>query len=242
MSNLLDLVVNNPLLLAEAALNGLLLGGVYAIMAYGLGLIYGVMRTADAVTPMPGLVYPFLGFTILYCFLGVIVGWLLGFSFFSITGAYFGLDAEGVRSFLGGFQNIHDTTTHGGWVGFLFYGITLALIVWVLSRGISGGIEKLALFGMPILFIFAVLLMEELLEVSENLRQVRLQSFAPVANRRIGSGEQSHEDVWTANAVPARLAGQPDGFLQCPACGAIEKLQANPSARLKNVFAIRSRH
>ncbi len=40
-------------------------------------VIYGVLRTADAVTPMPGLIYPFLGFTLLYCFLGTIVGWLL---------------------------------------------------------------------------------------------------------------------------------------------------------------------
>jgi cytochrome bd-type quinol oxidase subunit 1 len=29
------------------------------------------------VTPMPGLVVPFLIFTLLYCFLGVIVVWLL---------------------------------------------------------------------------------------------------------------------------------------------------------------------
>jgi cytochrome d ubiquinol oxidase subunit I len=35
------------------------------------------MRTADAVTPMPGLVIPFTIFTVLYCFLGVIVAWLL---------------------------------------------------------------------------------------------------------------------------------------------------------------------
>ncbi len=40
-------------------------------------IIQGVLRTADAVTPMPGLVVPFLLFTILYCFLGVIVVWLL---------------------------------------------------------------------------------------------------------------------------------------------------------------------
>ncbi|MBA3344586.1 MAG: cytochrome ubiquinol oxidase subunit I, partial [Gemmatimonadales bacterium] len=39
--------------------------------------IYGILRTADAVTPMPGLIYPFLGFTLLYCLLGVIVAWLL---------------------------------------------------------------------------------------------------------------------------------------------------------------------
>jgi cytochrome d ubiquinol oxidase subunit I len=40
-------------------------------------IIHGVLRTADAVTPMPGLIVPFLLFTLLYCFLGVIVVWLL---------------------------------------------------------------------------------------------------------------------------------------------------------------------
>jgi cytochrome d ubiquinol oxidase subunit I len=40
-------------------------------------VIQGVLRTADAVTPMPGLVIPFLTFTVLYCFLGAIVAWLL---------------------------------------------------------------------------------------------------------------------------------------------------------------------
>ena len=40
-------------------------------------VIYGVMRTKDAVTPMPGLVVPLVVFTLLYCFLGAIVAWLL---------------------------------------------------------------------------------------------------------------------------------------------------------------------
>ena len=40
-------------------------------------VIHGVLRTADAVTPMPGLVVPFTVFTLLYCFLGIIVVWLL---------------------------------------------------------------------------------------------------------------------------------------------------------------------
>jgi cytochrome d ubiquinol oxidase subunit I len=39
--------------------------------------IYGVLKTADAVTSMPGLMVPFFTFTLLYCFLGVIVAWLL---------------------------------------------------------------------------------------------------------------------------------------------------------------------
>jgi cytochrome d ubiquinol oxidase subunit I len=40
-------------------------------------IIHGIMRTAEAVTPMPGLVVPFLVFTVLYAGLGVVVAWLL---------------------------------------------------------------------------------------------------------------------------------------------------------------------
>jgi cytochrome d ubiquinol oxidase subunit I len=40
-------------------------------------VIYGVMRTADAVTPMPGLLVPFTLFTLLYLLLGSVVAWLL---------------------------------------------------------------------------------------------------------------------------------------------------------------------
>ena len=40
-------------------------------------IVYRVMKTADAVTPMPGLIVPFLVFTALYCALGVVVAWLL---------------------------------------------------------------------------------------------------------------------------------------------------------------------
>lgn len=36
-------------------------------------VIVGYMKTADAVTPMPQLVVPFVGFTLLYLFLGVVV-------------------------------------------------------------------------------------------------------------------------------------------------------------------------
>jgi len=40
-------------------------------------IIYGVMRTSEAVTPMPGLVVPFVTFTIVYVFLSVILVYLL---------------------------------------------------------------------------------------------------------------------------------------------------------------------
>jgi cytochrome d ubiquinol oxidase subunit I len=40
-------------------------------------VIVGVLKTADAVTPMPGLIVPFTVFTLLYCALAAIVTWLL---------------------------------------------------------------------------------------------------------------------------------------------------------------------
>ena len=40
-------------------------------------VIQGVLRTADAVTPMPGLRFTLLGVTLLYLLLGIVVGWLL---------------------------------------------------------------------------------------------------------------------------------------------------------------------
>ncbi len=40
-------------------------------------VIYGLVRTADAVTPMPGLAVTFTTFTILYLFLAAVVAWLM---------------------------------------------------------------------------------------------------------------------------------------------------------------------
>jgi cytochrome d ubiquinol oxidase subunit I len=40
-------------------------------------IIQGVMRTAQAVTPMPGLKVPFITFTLIYIFLAAVVVWLL---------------------------------------------------------------------------------------------------------------------------------------------------------------------
>jgi cytochrome d ubiquinol oxidase subunit I len=54
-------------------------------------VIYGVMRTADAVTPMPGLVVPFTTFTLLYVFLAVMVTVLMG----RIAGSEDDTDVEG---------------------------------------------------------------------------------------------------------------------------------------------------
>jgi cytochrome d ubiquinol oxidase subunit I len=50
-------------------------------------IIYGVMRTKDAVTPMPGIAVPFAAFTVLYVFLAFIVFFLLRRQFLETAGA-----------------------------------------------------------------------------------------------------------------------------------------------------------
>ncbi len=77
-----DIGSNRPLLLALAGVApmGFLAveaGWVVTEVGRQPWIIQGVLRTRDAVTPMPGLVVTFTGFTLLYCFLGAVVAWLL---------------------------------------------------------------------------------------------------------------------------------------------------------------------
>lgn len=103
---------------------------------------------------------------IIFVYYTYIVGWMLGFSFLSLTGDYFGLTTfEEMGAYLRSFQDIYDASAHGGWAAVLFYLLTMALVIYVIRRGISGGIEKLALVGMPILFLFAFLLMLRVLSL-----------------------------------------------------------------------------
>jgi cytochrome d ubiquinol oxidase subunit I len=50
-------------------------------------IIYNVMRTEDAVTPMPGIAVPFAAFTVLYVFLAMVVFTLLRSLFREADGA-----------------------------------------------------------------------------------------------------------------------------------------------------------
>ena len=50
-------------------------------------IIYNVMRTEDAVTPMPGIAIPFFAFTLLYVFLALVVAGLLRRQFLEPAGA-----------------------------------------------------------------------------------------------------------------------------------------------------------
>jgi neurotransmitter:Na+ symporter, NSS family len=101
-----------------------------------------------------GLFMP-LVILIYYCY---IESWTLAWTFFSLTGATRGLDETAMRGFLGSYQDLGNGTVHGFWTPFLFFFVTLATNIWVVTRGLTAGIERLAKIGMPLLFIFASIL------------------------------------------------------------------------------------
>ena len=98
-----------------------------------------------------------IAFAIYYSY---IESWTLAYSFFSVTGKYFGiLTRDEMLNFLQGFQGIKINEHFAGFsIALIFFTITVFLNVWILSRGVSGGIERLAKIAMPTLFIFAIIL------------------------------------------------------------------------------------
>jgi SNF family Na+-dependent transporter len=87
-----------------------------------------------------------------------IESWTLAWTFFSLTGATRGLDQEAMRGFLASYQDLENGTVHGFWTPFLFFFATLGANIWVVTRGLTAGIERLAKIGMPLLFAFPAVL------------------------------------------------------------------------------------
>jgi SNF family Na+-dependent transporter len=108
-----------------------------------------------------GIVIPFL-IVIYYNF---IESWCLGFSWFSVTGKYFGhANREAMGKFLRGFQGLESNEFFSSLAPILiFWGITIALNFYFLYKGISKGIEVLAKYGMPLLFLFGIILVVRVL-------------------------------------------------------------------------------
>ncbi len=91
-----------------------------------------------------------------YCYLE---SWTLAYVWHSLIGSFEGKTAEEVSNF---FHHYVDTVD-GSFFNFphealFFFLVTLGLNVWILSRGLSKGIEIAAKIGMPLLILFAFFL------------------------------------------------------------------------------------
>ena len=88
-----------------------------------------------------------------------IESWTLGYVWHSISGTFSGMGMHQVSQYFDSYLG----TDKGTFINFSqqaiwFFVATLALNIWVLSRGLNKGIELAGKIGMPLLFIFAIFL------------------------------------------------------------------------------------
>jgi SNF family Na+-dependent transporter len=107
-----------------------------------------------------GAIGIFLPFGILIYY-NYIVSWTLAYSAFSLTGKYLSVaNHQAMVDFLMAYQGrISNEYFSGLGTAFIFLFITIAILTWVLSRGVVGGIEALAKWGVPVTFIIGFVLM-----------------------------------------------------------------------------------
>lgn len=149
----------------------LLLGIPLMWIEWGIGRYGGKFRHGSA----PGMfdvlwknrLAKYFGATGLFISLTIMIyytyieSWTLGYSIFSITKMYFveSPTFENMKGFLHSYQGISEGHKFDSlWTAYIIMLITFGINFFVLYKGISAGIEKLAKIAMPLLFIFAIIL------------------------------------------------------------------------------------
>ncbi len=90
-----------------------------------------------------------------YCYLE---SWTLSYMLHSVVGTFKGLDQEGVAAFFNSYISIGKSTLGIPLEPVVFYIFCLLLNTYILSRGLSGGVERVAKVGMPLLIVFGIFL------------------------------------------------------------------------------------
>jgi SNF family Na+-dependent transporter len=124
--------------------------------------------------------------------------WALGFSLFSLTETYFGQETlTGMRTFLSSYQGVGEGFFSSLLPACGFLLLTLGINFYVLYRGLSKGIERLALIAMPALVLFAVILV---------IRVVLLGTPDPV-NHPDWNVETGFAFIWNPNLTQLTSPG-----------------------------------
>lgn len=90
-----------------------------------------------------------------YCY---IESWTLSYVYHSLRQTFSGMDQGQVADFFVSYTDVEHSTTGIPYEAVFFYVICLALNTWILSKGLKGGVEKVAKIGIPMLLGFGVLL------------------------------------------------------------------------------------
>jgi len=90
-----------------------------------------------------------------YCY---IESWTMSYVYHSIIGTFNGLNQYQVANFFDGYLDLSTTTTGIPYEALIFFVLCVALNTWILSRGLSGGIEIASKIGVPLLIFFGIFL------------------------------------------------------------------------------------
>ncbi|HOE05028.1 MAG TPA: sodium-dependent transporter [Bacteroidales bacterium] len=95
-----------------------------------------------------------IGIASYYCYLE---SWTLAYIFHSATGTFNGMNQHQVVQLFSDYVSIGKTTLIP-FEPIVFFLICLGINVYILSKGLSGGVEKVAKIGMPLLILFGIIL------------------------------------------------------------------------------------
>jgi len=127
------------------------------------------------------------GPVVIFIYYTYIESWLLGYAFFAITGKLLSFTTpESMKSFLLAYQGLAPQSNV--WTAYLFFLVTFGLNIWILYRGIKGGIELLCNWAMPILFVFGIIVAARVLtlgNISDGLGFLWNPDFSVLSNSKV---------------------------------------------------------
>ncbi|MFH1710284.1 MAG: sodium-dependent transporter [bacterium] len=95
---------------------------------------------------------------VIFIYYTYIESWILAYAFFALTGKLAQATTQSqMGAFLNAFQGIAQNQYFGSiWTAYVFFLITFAVNIYILYRGISGGIEWLCNWALPVLFLAGI--------------------------------------------------------------------------------------
>jgi SNF family Na+-dependent transporter len=102
---------------------------------------------------------------VIFIYYVYVESWLLGYSFFALAGKYNACTTEQtMTAFLQGYQGlVKNELFNGIGTAYIFFLITFVLNIVIVYMGVSKGIEKTCEYALPVLFVFAIVLMVRVL-------------------------------------------------------------------------------
>ena len=110
-----------------------------------------------------------------YCY---IESWTLSYIFHSIVGTFNGMTQIQVSQFFDNYLNVTMSTTGIPYEAIIFFVFCLVLNTWILSRGLSGGIEIAAKIAVPMLIIFGLFLVVKAFTLKAGVQGAIYDGFA----------------------------------------------------------------